>query len=182
MISISKLAIVFSVLILTWLFVPVSSERDYILAVSEVVPVNSDRTDTLPLNEVTPVNNNENDSQLIDEEDNGLSIEAVKPLKSYFLTLLPDGARQEIKINPPATRIAIISESGDTAVRCGDGFQNYSCIPGKRLELVYDRDTPIEKFWGENQSKNQVRLRIEVYQQIQSTDDTEEPNSSIEPS
>ena len=88
-----KLALVVSLLILLWLFVPVSSERDYILAVSEVVPVNSDRTNTQPLNEVTPVNSNEKDTQPLDEEDDSKSIETVKPLKSYFLTLLPDGAR-----------------------------------------------------------------------------------------
>ena len=177
----SKLALFFSLLILLWLFVPVSTDEDYIRAVSEVVPVDNNEKDTWPLN----------------EEDSSLSTEAVKPLKNYFLTLLSDGSRREIKIDPPATRIEVISESGDTAVRCGDGFQNYSCIPGKRLELVYDRDAPIEKFWGENQSENQVRLRIEIYQQIETettevpvpnssvetnTDDTELPDSSVEPS
>ncbi len=163
----SKVVPVLSLLIFFWLFPPVIiSEKGYVLAA----------------NEVRAVNNDQSESQLVNEQEQSLSQQEVKPLKSYFLTLLPNGSRQSIKIDPPATRISVISESGDTAVRCGDRLQNYSCIPGKRLELAYEGDIPIEQFWGENQSQTQVRLRIEVYQQIESAKIPELFNSSIEES
>ena len=177
----SRFVLVLSLLILLWLFAPVIiSEQGYVLAANEIVPVNSNQSNPEPFNEVVPINSDQSNTQTLNEQERSLSKEAIKPLKNYFLTLLPDGTRQNIKIDPPATKISIISESGDTAVRCGDGYQNYSCIPGKRVEIFYDRDIPIEKFWGENLSENQVRLRIEVYQQIQSTQNTELLNSSIE--
>ena len=120
----SKVAIVLIFLIILWLFVPSSSEGSYILAVNEIIPANNDRSAPQRLNEVIPVisNENETDTQPFHEQDSSLSQEIVKPLKNYFLILLPDGSRQEVKIDPPATRIEVISESGDTIVRCGDSF------------------------------------------------------------
>ena len=90
--------------------------------------------------------------------------ESVQPLKTQFLLSLPQGSRREVEIDPPATRIVVTSQSGDTAIRCGDSVRGYSCAPGKRLELTYDPATPARKFWAENSTEVQVRLRIEVYE------------------
>ncbi|MGF1490671.1 MAG: hypothetical protein ACFBSE_26565 [Prochloraceae cyanobacterium] len=160
----SKVVLILSLLIFLWFFAPV---------------IISSEGSVLAANEVRAINNDQNESQLVNEQEESLSQQEIKPLKNYFLILLPNGSRQSIKINPPATRISVISESGNTAVRCGDRLQNYSCIPGQRLELAYEEDIPIEQFWGENQSETQVRLRIEVYQQIE-TKIPELFNSSVE--
>ncbi|AHJ31556.1 hypothetical protein NSP_52680 [Nodularia spumigena CCY9414] len=44
-----------------------------------------------------------------------------QPIKTYFLTVLPEGTKREVKIDPPATKIVVTSQSGDTGIRCGDG-------------------------------------------------------------
>ena len=89
--------------------------------------------------------------------------ESVKPVKTYYLTVLGYG-RGELQIAPPATKIEVTSQSGDTTIRCGDEQNVYICSPGKRLKLEYDIDTPLAKFWGENLNDIQVRLQIDVYQ------------------
>lgn len=89
----------------------------------------------------------------------------VKPMETYYLSI-PGESRREIKIDPPAIKIAVTSQSGDTIIRCGDEQNAYSCSPGKRLELEYEVAAPITKFWGENLNTTQVRLQIEVYQTV----------------
>ncbi len=89
----------------------------------------------------------------------------VHPLETYHLLVLA-GARAEMIIDPPATKIVITSQSGDTIIRCGDEQNAYSCSPGKRLELKYEDARPVVKFWGENLTDTQVRLQIEVYQTV----------------
>ena len=89
--------------------------------------------------------------------------EQSQSLKTYFLTALPGGSKREINLDPPATKLVISSGSGDTAIRCGDGIHNYSCAPGKRIEITTDSATPIEKIWAENPHESQVRLRIDIY-------------------
>ncbi|MDJ0577324.1 MAG: hypothetical protein QNJ65_19460 [Xenococcaceae cyanobacterium MO_234.B1] len=91
--------------------------------------------------------------------------ELAQPVETYYLIVLA-GARTEVKINPPATKIVITSQSGDTTIRCGDAQNAYSCSPGKRLELEYESTTPVVKFWGENLTDTQVRLQIDVYQTV----------------
>lgn len=88
--------------------------------------------------------------------------ETLQSERTYLLTLLPGGGRQVLKIEPPATRLAIVSQSGDLAVRCGDGIRNYSCIPGKLLQIESDSSIPIEQFWGENPHEYTVRLRVKA--------------------
>lgn len=84
-------------------------------------------------------------------------------IATYFL-LVTGGIRKEVKIDPPATKIVVISQSGDSTIRCGDEQNAYSCSPGKRLELIYSTDTPVTKFWGENINDIPVRLQIEVWE------------------
>lgn len=91
--------------------------------------------------------------------------ESVKPVKTYYLTVLGHG-RWELQIAPPATKIVVTSQSGDTTIRCGDEQDIYTCSPGKRLELEYDLATPVTSFWGQNLSDIQVRLQIDVYQVV----------------
>ena len=66
-----------------------------------------------------------------------------QPIKTYYLNVLPEVGRREVKFDLPATNIAITSQSGDTTVRCGDAINSYSCSPGKRLELRYDAAVPL---------------------------------------
>ncbi len=91
--------------------------------------------------------------------------ESIKPVKTYYLTVLGQG-RAELNLDPPATKIEVTSQSGDTTIRCGDEQNVYTCSPGKRLELEYNVATPIAQFWAENLSDIQVRLQIDVYQVV----------------
>lgn len=88
-----------------------------------------------------------------------------QPIETYHLSF-PGEGRREIKINPPATKIVVTSQSGDTIILCGDGQNAYSCAPGKRLELEYEATKPVAKFWGENLNDTQVRLQIDVYKTV----------------
>lgn len=97
-----------------------------------------------------------------------------QPVETYYLLVLEGVGRREVKINPPATKIAVTSQSGDITIRCGDEQNTYSCSPGKRLEIEYEATTPVVKFWGENLSDTQVRLRIDVYQIVPPEKDLEE--------
>lgn len=99
------------------------------------------------------------------EEINSQAEILAQPIETYYLSILEEG-RREVTIDPPATKIVVTSQSGDTTVRCGDTQNAYSCSPGKRLELKYDITTPVTKFWGENMSQTQVRLQIDVYQTV----------------
>ena len=101
----------------------------------------------------------------IGEEIKSQVIEQFQPVATYYLSVL-GGSRGEVKINPPATKIIVTSQSGDIIIRCGDEQNAYTCSPGKRLELEYEVTTPLVKFWGENLSDTQVRLRIDVYQTV----------------
>lgn len=96
-----------------------------------------------------------------------------QPLKTYFLQALPGGTRRSVKLSPPATRLVVSSQSGDTAIRFGDGIRNYSAKPGNPQPIEAEPDTPIEKIWAENPTEKQVRLRIDVYQAITPASDEE---------
>ena len=106
-----------------------------------------------------------NASPVAEEINSQVTEQSVKPVKTYHLTVLAKG-RGEVKINPPATKIVVTSQSGDTTIRCGDEQNAYSCAPGKRLELEYEVTAPVVKFWGENLNDTQVRLQIDVYQTV----------------
>lgn len=43
-----------------------------------------------------------------------------QPLKVYFLSVLPEGSKRQVTINPPATKLIVTFQSGDSAIRCGD--------------------------------------------------------------
>ena len=86
-------------------------------------------------------------------------------MKTYYLTVFIQ-TRGELKIDPPATKIVVISQSGDTTIRCGDEQDIDTCSPGKKLDLEYDITTPVVSFWGQNLSDIQVRLQIDVYQTV----------------
>lgn len=88
------------------------------------------------------------------------------PLKTYFLRVLAGGSRQFVKLNPPATRIIVFSQSGNKAVRCGDSVRIYNCLPGNPLKISVDPEKPIEKFWAENSHEEPMRLRIDVYETL----------------
>jgi hypothetical protein len=97
-------------------------------------------------------------------ESSELSPSSGEPLKTYFLTLAAENSRRRVNLDPPATRVLITSESGDTAVACGDGTKTYSCVPGKSLEITHELDAPIDYIWAQNSGMTHVRLRIDVYQ------------------
>ncbi|MGB3494059.1 MAG: hypothetical protein WBA57_15115 [Elainellaceae cyanobacterium] len=87
-----------------------------------------------------------------------------KPLKTYFLSLISNNPRQQIKLDPPATQIKV-SVSGDiNSVRCSDGVQTYNCIPGKPLIITHDGENPITEFWAQNSGGGTARISLEVYQ------------------
>ncbi|HHP7246179.1 MAG TPA: hypothetical protein ACFE0H_15995, partial [Elainellaceae cyanobacterium] len=71
-----------------------------------------------------------------------------EPSKTYFLSLESENARRRVNLAPPATRLSITSESGDTAVQCGDGDKTYSCVPGGSLKIQHDADDPISYIWA----------------------------------
>ncbi len=103
-------------------------------------------------------------SPLETSTENQLTKDVIQPVKTYYLNVLPEAGRREVKFDLPASNIAVTSQSGDTTVRCGDAINNYSCSPGKRLELRYDAAAPLTKFWAENTTETPVRLQIDVYQ------------------
>ncbi len=106
-----------------------------------------------------------NASTVEEETNSQIQEQLVQPQETYHLLVLA-GARGEVKINPPATKIVVTSQSGDTIIRCGDEQNTYTCSPGKRLELEYEVTAPVVKFWGENLTDTQVRLQIDVYQTV----------------
>lgn len=87
-----------------------------------------------------------------------------EPLSTYYLSLLPDGARRRVNFDAPASQLSVSLESGNTSVRCGDGEKTYSCVPGKSLEIQHRPDRPIKLFWAENSNGDSVRLRIDIYE------------------
>jgi len=97
--------------------------------------------------------------------------ETSSPRTTYFLIALPNGSRQSVKLDPPATRLVISSHSGDTSVRCGEGIRSYNCTPGKRLELKAENSSPIKQIWAENSHETQVRLKIEVLESLDFSED-----------
>lgn len=97
--------------------------------------------------------------------------ETSSPNQTYFLIALPHGSRQSVKLDPPATRLVISSHSGDTSVRCGEGIRSYTCSPGKRLELTAENSSPIKQIWAENSHETQVRLKIEVLETLNASED-----------
>ena len=119
------------------------------------------------------VPSNANSDTVETEVNSPATTEQMQPVATYYLAVT-EGIRKEVKITPPATKIAVISQSGDTTIRCGDGQNAYSCSPGKRLELEYEASTPLTKFWGENMSNTQVRLQIDVYQTVVTESKAEE--------
>ncbi len=101
-----------------------------------------------------------------EEIDSQPTEQSVQPVETYYLLVLEGIGKREVKINPPATKIVVTSQSGDTIIRCGDEQNTYICSPGKRLEIEYEDETPVIKFWGENINDTQVRLQIDVYQTV----------------
>ncbi|MGQ4645789.1 hypothetical protein [Lyngbya aestuarii] len=93
-----------------------------------------------------------------------LQEEQLQPLKTYFLDISPGSTKRVIELNPPATKLIVYSQLGETAIRCGDRVHNYSCKPGKPLLINSEPATPIKQFWAENPHEQQMRLRIDVYQ------------------
>lgn len=91
--------------------------------------------------------------------------ERPKPLKTYFLSVPPEGVLYRVNFKPPAAKISVASQSGDTIVRCGDNVKAYRCQPGNTLKISYDPETAIETFWVQNTSEVNVVVRIEVYEQ-----------------
>jgi hypothetical protein len=122
------------------------------------------QTDTSTSNELTNSDSTEIKTAENSSVQRSNKASSVQPLKSYLLTLLPGGARFSVNLRPPATKIAVTLLSGDMAVRCGDRFRNYSCIPGKRLEISTEPTKAITQFWGENIYQTEMRLRIDVYE------------------
>ncbi|MEM8778028.1 MAG: hypothetical protein AAGF26_03975 [Cyanobacteria bacterium P01_G01_bin.49] len=93
-------------------------------------------------------------------EDNG----DTQPLKTYNLSVLAEGSKQGVKIDPPATKMTVKVEIGQGSIRCGDANQTYNCAPGKPINISYEPSEAVSQFWGENQSEHQYRLRIDVYE------------------
>lgn len=121
----------------------------------------SARVDTPPADEQSPT------SPAVDAApDSAQPEQPAEPSKTYFLSLASENARRRVNLDPPATRLSITSESGDTAVQCGDGGKTYSCVPGSSLKIQHDADDPISYIWAQNSSANRVRLRIDVYETI----------------
>ncbi|MBE9166308.1 hypothetical protein IQ238_01745 [Pleurocapsales cyanobacterium LEGE 06147] len=136
------------------------------------------QTDTSTSNELTISDSSEiktDDSKSVHRPTKASS---VQPLKTYVLTLLPGGARFSVNIRPPATKIVVTLLSGDMAVRCGDRLRNYSCIPGKRLEISAEPTNAIAQFWGENAYQTEMRLRIDVYEVAGEDSSSKVSNSS----
>ncbi len=86
------------------------------------------------------------------------------PLKVYRLTVLPEISEQRIKLNPPATKVAIAIQPGDVAIRCGYSFKVYTCTSGKTLKIRAEPDNPIQEFWVQNPLSHNVRVAIAVYE------------------
>ncbi len=116
-----------------------------------------------PTSEAAPVFN-PLDTELSDAEPLDAQPSAADPLKTYFLSLESENPRRRVNLDAPATRVIVTSESGDTAVRCGDGLKTYSCIPGQSLEISRASDDPIAYIWAQNSGTNRIRLRIDVYE------------------
>jgi len=93
------------------------------------------------------------------------------PLKSYFLNVLAGGSRQSIQLDSPATRLIIYVQRGEKPIRCGDCMKTYNCTPGKPLKINVDPTTPIKKIWAENPYEKQVRLRLDVLEELTSSPD-----------
>ena len=120
-------------------------------------------------------------SPLEPEVENQPTEAVTQPVKTYYLNVLPEAGRREVKLDPPATNVAVTSQSGDTTVRCGDATNSYSCSPGKRLELMYDSAMPLVKFWAENTTEIPVRLQIDVYEVAIVEHGGEENSTTVEP-
>lgn len=90
--------------------------------------------------------------------------EKAKPLKTYLLNLLPDHPRQQVTLDPPATRLQVIVNRGTDSVRCGDGTKIYTCALGKPLIIDRSMDEPITEFWAQNSGGGDAHLRINVYE------------------
>ncbi|MEQ9367910.1 MAG: hypothetical protein RIG63_02595 [Coleofasciculus chthonoplastes F3-SA18-01] len=93
------------------------------------------------------------------------------PLKSYFLNVLAGGSRQSIQLDSPATQLIIYVQRGEKPIRCGDCMKTYNCTPGKPLTINVDPTTPIKKIWAENPYEKQVRLRLDVLEELTSSPD-----------
>ncbi len=94
-------------------------------------------------------------------------------LTTYPLTVLSQGSRQSVKIDPPALKMTVTVNSGESAIRCGDDFRSYSCVLGKPLELSYETTEPNSKFWAENNTEHQVKLMIKVEEIFMSDNENE---------
>ncbi len=99
---------------------------------------------------------------LPNSEDNSLKKQS---LKNYNLLILPETAKQTIKLDPPATAITVKIEPGDIALPCGDNLKTYTCTAGKPLKINRDLETPVTKFWVQNSAHENARVHISVYQQ-----------------
>ncbi len=91
------------------------------------------------------------------------NLDSTKPLKTYFLNLISDHPRQQLKIEPPARQIKISVSGGANSVQCGDGEQTYTCASGKPIVITHEKDTLITQFWAQNSGGGTSRIRISVY-------------------
>lgn len=85
------------------------------------------------------------------------------PLKTYFLNLISDHPRQQITLNPPATKLKVSVGGGANSVRCNDGAQTFTCASGKPLIIERSADNPVTQFWAQNSGGGSARIRISVY-------------------
>lgn len=92
------------------------------------------------------------------------SSDVAEPVKTYFLNLISDNPRQQIKLDPQATQIKVSVSGGANSVRCSDGVQTYTCVSGKPLTITHDKTNPITEFWAQNSGGGTARIRIDVYQ------------------
>ncbi|MGB3695239.1 MAG: hypothetical protein WA999_21205 [Spirulinaceae cyanobacterium] len=151
-----KIIIISIVFFLLTIALPVKAETALPPA-SENLPVK----ESLPQEVVLP-KGEDNLLQKQAQESLPENIPVKEPLKNYNLLILPETARQTIKLNPPATAITVKIEPGDIALPCGDNFKTYTCTAGKPLKINRDLETPVTKFWVQNSAQKNARLKIIV--------------------
>jgi hypothetical protein len=95
----------------------------------------------------------------------------VPVLSTYHLTILPH-ALQQITFSVPILKALVFLEMGNDMVRCGDNYQTYACLVGRPLTVKRNIEQAMDRFWAQNDSNEQMRLRIEVY------DDVEQQNTT----
>lgn len=85
------------------------------------------------------------------------------PLKTYFLPVPSEGIQHRVKLDPAATRLRVLAESGNGSIQCGDSVQTYHCAAGKPLDISRSPESAVSTFTARNTSASDMRLRLEVY-------------------